>query len=257
MGMECPAAAAPLECLSLQAPAQHMVVGRRNQHQQRIESLPNGLVVLQRWQASRANAPAFQKQLIPLMGLIIDPIPSSSGQGLVEPGHQGLALSAELIDQMGQAGHVMATGEAPLVMLQLGLRPVEIIDGDRNHTRADLPAEITFAASRWGAESQHVVPGAAAFKAPLLQQAEGGVGHNGSALGSVHNSEPIDVVATHSIGKAIERLTIGNADATHARVAVVDSQGGAAGGEEGVQLHPEVLPPGFRLSEAVVPFRKG
>lgn len=165
------------------------------------------------------------------MGLIIHPISSASGQGLVEPGHQGLALCAELIDYLGQARYVMATGQAPLVLLQLGLRPVEIIDGDRDHTRADLPAEMTFAASRWGAESQHDVSVAAAFTAPLLQQVQSGVGHNGSLLGSVHNGEPIDVVATHSIGKAIERLTIGNADATYARVAVVDPQRRATGGE--------------------------
>ena len=142
------------------------------------------------------------------MGLIIHPVPSAASQGLIETGHQGLPLLAELIDELGEARHVVAAGEAPLVLLQLGLRPVEIVDGDRNHPGADLPAQITLATSWWSAKPQHLVPVAAAFTAPLLQQAQGGVGHNGSLLGSVHNSEPINVVATHSIGKAVERLSL-------------------------------------------------
>ena len=42
---------------------------------------------------------------------------------------------------------------------------------------------------------------------------------------SVHNSEPINVVATHSIRQAGELLAIGNADAAHTGVAVVDPEG--------------------------------
>ena len=172
------------------------------------------------------------------MGLIINPIPSAASQGLIETGHQGLSLLTELINELGETRHVVATGEAPLVLLQLWLRPVEIVDRDRHHIRADLPAQITLATAWWGAETQHVVPVAAALTAPLLEQAQGGVGHNESLLGLVHNSEPIDVVATHSIGKAVECLAIGNADASHSRVAVVDPQRRTGRGEEGIQLHP-------------------
>ena len=128
------------------------------------------------------------------------------------------------------------------MLLQLGLRPVEIVDGDRYDIRADLPAQITLATARWGAEAQHLVPVAAALTAPLLQQAQGGVGHNGSLLGLVHNSEPIDVVATHSIGKAVEHLAIGNADASHSRVAVVDPQRRTGRGEEGCLLYTSPSP---------------
>ena len=42
------------------------------------------------------------------------------------------------------------------------------------------------------------------------------MGHNGSLLGSVDNRELIDVVATHSIGKAVE-LEVDAPDATEAR----------------------------------------
>ena len=112
-----------------------------------------------------------------------------------------------------------------MVLLKLRLRPVEIINGDSNHTRANLPAKPTFATTRWCAKAQKRLPIAAALMAPLLQQAQGGICHDGLLLDLVHNSEPIDVVATHSIGKAIEHLAIGNADAAHAWVAVVDPQG--------------------------------
>ena len=112
------------------------------------------------------------------MWLIINPISSAASQGLIETGHQGLPLLSELIDELGQARHVVAAGETPLVLLQLGLRPVEIVDGNGDYTRADLPAEITLATAWWGAEAQHLVPVAASLTAPLLQQAQGGVGHN-------------------------------------------------------------------------------
>ena len=138
-----------------------------------------------------------------------------------------------------------------MVLLKLRLRPVEIINGDRNHARANLPAKPTLATTRWCAKAQQRLPIAAALTAPLLQQAQGGMCHDRLLLDLVHNSEPIHVEATHSIGKAIEHLAIRNADAAHSRVAVVNAQCGAASGEEGVELHPKVLAPGLGLSKAV------
>ena len=111
------------------------------------------------------------------------------------------------------------------MLLELRLRPIEIINRDSNDTRANLPAKPTLATTRWSAKAQQRLPIAAALTAPLLQQAQGGMCHDRLLLDLVHNSEPIDVVATHSISKAIEHLAIGNADAAHPRVAVVDPQG--------------------------------
>ena len=87
------------------------------------------------------------------MGLIINAIPSPVSQGLIKTGHQGLSLLTELIDELCEARRVVATGQTSLVMLQLGLGPVEIVNGDRNHIRADLPAQITLATAWWGAEA--------------------------------------------------------------------------------------------------------
>ena len=56
--------------------------------------------------------------------------------------------------------------------------------------------------------------------------------------------------------KAVEHLAIGNADASHAWVAVVNAKGGAAGGKEQIELHPQILSPRFGLPQPVVAFRK-
>ena len=77
------------------------------------------------------------------MGLIIHPISSAARQGFVEARHQGLAVLAELIHHLRQARQVVAARQAPLVLLQLGLRPVEIINGDGDHSIANLLAQPT------------------------------------------------------------------------------------------------------------------
>ena len=64
----------------------------------------------------------------------------------------------------------MAARQAPLVLLQLGLRPVEIINGDGDHSIANLPAQPAFAAARGGAKPQQALTMGRPLLTPLLQQ---------------------------------------------------------------------------------------
>jgi hypothetical protein len=105
-----------------------------------------------------------------LVVLIIHPISGAASKSFVEARHQGLALLAEFIHHLGEARQIVAAWEAPLVFLQLGLRPVEIIDRDGDHSIANLVAQPAFAATWWGAEPQQALTMGCPLLTPLLQQ---------------------------------------------------------------------------------------
>ncbi len=78
-------------------------------------------------------------------------------------------MLAEFIEHPGQSRQVVAARQAALVLLQLWLRPVEIIDRDADHATADLTAEPAFAAPRRGTETQQLGAFVSPMPAPLLQ----------------------------------------------------------------------------------------
>jgi hypothetical protein len=55
-------------------------------------------------------------------------VAGAAGQAFVKTGGLGLAVAAEVVKDLGQQGQVVAAGQAPLLLLQLRLGPVEIID---------------------------------------------------------------------------------------------------------------------------------
>jgi hypothetical protein len=74
---------------------------------------------------------------------------------------------------------------------------------------------------------------------------------------SVHNQESLQIGLTHPGSQGINIRPARDADAAGAWITAVNPQSTTAGVEAGLQIKPEVLTPGFRLSQAVTTGRQG